>query len=191
MKLKLFDQARKHEKALTGSTRKIKGKAGAGIAEETKTQKLIDRVPLESQPFLRSILESYVRKNRSEFDWNDQGELILDSKVLPGSDVAGVFQYLMTNAKGPAPANTDAVHAKLLHLGVPRGWIVNEVFKSQQAATYAKRTRPLPVVERTGETGAEATVEPKELSRKSRARVRSPYQMRKDRKARASPAWLT
>ena len=85
VKIKLFDQTRWQQ------TRKKE-------EESTKTfpQYALDQIPIGVQPFIRSIIDQYISKNRKVIDWDPQTfELILDGLRRPGSNIIRSFQNLL------------------------------------------------------------------------------------------------
>ena len=80
VKIKLFDQTRWQQ------TRKKE--------ESTKKfpQYALDQIPIGVQPFIRSIIDQYISKNRKVIDCDPQTfELILDGLRLPGSNIIRSF----------------------------------------------------------------------------------------------------
>ena len=106
LKIKLFDQTRWQQ------TRKKE-------EESTKTfpQYALDQIPIGVQPFIRSIIDQYISKNRKVIDWDPQTfELILDGVRRPGSNIIRSFQNLLRGKE-------DSLQKKLSEIGVPDEWL--------------------------------------------------------------------
>ena len=104
--IKLFDQTRWQQ------TRKKE-------EESTKTfpQYALDQIPIGVQPFIRSIIDQYISKNRKVIDWDPQTfELILDGLRRPGSNIIRSFQNLLQGKE-------DNLQEKLSEIGVPDEWL--------------------------------------------------------------------
>ena len=87
---------------------------------------VIESVGVKDVPFVHAIID-LLKPKSDEIHWNKNYELILDDKVIPGTHVIDLFQFIMKNKiitkASDIPLHGLPFYYKLQTLGVPESWI--------------------------------------------------------------------
>jgi hypothetical protein len=90
------------------------------------TDHILNNLAEKERPFAGSIL-AIIRKYPDQLTWNNNGEIIIDGKTMPGTDIVKLFQYitktLVITRQIDVPFGSEAFYKKLLDIGVPESWI--------------------------------------------------------------------
>lgn len=107
LKVKLFDQARWQKKQKKHPVK--------------ETLFPLDQLQIKDQPFVKSILEQYINKNRNVVSWiPDTLELVIEGQRQTNSNIVRAFQNIM---QGKVDEISRVLKEKLLEIGVPQDWM--------------------------------------------------------------------
>lgn len=92
--------------------------------EDPILKDIILSTPHRLTKYIQPIVEKL--KTR-EYTWNDSGEMIVDNKVIHGSNVADFFYYLMRNIQSlKEPLHFQVFLKAIKEIKIPHSWIGNK-----------------------------------------------------------------
>lgn len=125
LKLKIFNQERWKEKKRPLRTK---------YPIKYDIERIVSRMQIEDQPFVKSIIENYINKNQDSISWEKDFEIKVGKKIFPKSDIIKTFQFLMTKPSieknEKIPPGTIEFGNKLIELGVPQSWIKTKLTRN-------------------------------------------------------------
>lgn len=125
LKMKLFDHSKQREVIENRSTSE---KVNRDYQWEQSITTILAKIQLHYHPFVKSIINEYIRGNQHIVSWNPTTfEIIVDGKTVPDSSVIRTFQHLLLpiNSKinKPLTVNAEKFREKLIEIGVPDSWM--------------------------------------------------------------------
>jgi hypothetical protein len=134
VKVALYHQAKKHQKTSAKNISVNQWTTSGYPHPTTVFQKpssmqldhIINSLSEKERPFAVSIL-GIIHKYPDQVAWNNNGEIIIDGKTIPGTDIVKLFQYitktLIITKQEDIPLSGEVFYKKLLEIGVPDSWV--------------------------------------------------------------------
>ena len=142
VKMKLFNQM------------KIKSKRKDGpLPVESPTESLpvkdiLNKIPIKDQPYVQAILKK-LKPYRHDVKWDSNNEIMIDGKIIPGSNISDIFQYLTSNltitSTKDIPIGAKEFYDKLMYLNIPGSWIKTKLPIRSSKRTKKKSPSKIPV----------------------------------------------
>lgn len=119
------------------SDQKMKLYAQAGLREKEQSKEvsspvvprwdhILHNISDKDKPVVKAILD-VINSPASQVSWEDNGELIVDGKVIVGSNLINILKYMTGNmivtSHRDIPLGTKELLEKLTSLNVPPSWI--------------------------------------------------------------------
>ena len=87
---------------------------------------IVVSLPIADRPQVKAILD-FFKDHPSVLSWNNNNEVLLGGKLLPGSDIVDVFRYFSGNLpvtmSADEPIGIRDIYDALISLGLPQKWI--------------------------------------------------------------------
>ena len=123
-KMKLYNQELTRKRYNTVRTQ-VRSNPTTTAIPSNDGDHIVNQLPLVDRPNARAILNTF-KQNQTILNWNDRGEVIVDERVIPGSDISRIFQYFTNNLPigkhKDLPLGTGEVYDALMSLDVPKEW---------------------------------------------------------------------
>ena len=121
LRLKLYNQAKWNENRFMKKDPKTDSHP---TDWQQNKEQLLKRIPLDNIPYIKSILELFVAKNRDVVDWiPNTYELVIEGEKLPETHLLQILHYLLRPENKSMPAGTIEFRRKLTEIGVPDNWL--------------------------------------------------------------------
>jgi len=133
-KLKLYNQAVSKEKNIGDGQVAPPPPPPPPPPVVPKGQHILHNIPDKVKPVARSILD-IIHDNTRSVDYNDNLELIIDGRPIVGSNIVNILLYLTgsipVTSDRDIPEGSNALHNRLIELGMPSVWIKRRTRKQQ------------------------------------------------------------
>lgn len=78
----------------------------------------------------RKFIPHLIKSEKSNYKWNEKGELVIQNKPVLESNVTDLFSFLMRNRKRDKPSlGFESFFTEIKRLNIPKEWIDNRQLK--------------------------------------------------------------